>query len=1029
MSKSHRFMPERSHDPASRLRGAILLLLCVSLFLPLAKSPAQDGTGEIFWTARFSEAETQAWQWQNCQFSLQSDDVLRLTTEAGSKDNLGTFSRPMPSHRKNAFLQVHMGDIEDIAAQPRVFFNNQPKRNILAALFKGWNTMRIPATAQSLELGQLGNAENIGPWVDYRQIRIVEKPLAGISISCPAKDADQAIQLGDELLFEFHAENRVPGDQVELQCFLYPQMLEYSFNGEKNIVLKHQGNSLYTARIRIDPKTQNCDSSIKTSLMALVKVQGEHSYFTLPNKLDIVTENLIPRTLTQAGNLQTQQSRQHWFELTQGKNLALGRPLMLIPKPSYGLTSDENDVHDLTDGLLSNRRDDKIWFDRKAVGWLFAQTEALLMLDLGELRDVDRLVLRCLGGGASFQYPSSFELYVSKDKQLYHQAAVMKKLMPAESDQSDFVNHYYLEESGGNFDAAMYPFVLDVQAEARFLLLRVSTACGRIFSDELAVIEAEQRGERFNAAYQSPGLEIPLEGLLINTRLHSLDIIRGFPAPQRFEIDDLREQSSKNDKLELVLDLPPGISVVAPEMESQALRIDAANYSRYRIPIQQKRDGKLLLPLLYLGMDTQYAGSLPAYSMARCNEVDQHRFTLPLRSKTLPEIPRFEKLHISLSWMSEGNARGWPDFFNQWHRLGFNCVSTFPRYWNDKDHQAEQDFVAEAKKHGYAVIMNDSAFHVMMSRSKRAEEIFCIPKRTDRRPCPSYRGQYYQTEMERVARCVEIGRPDYIFYDIECFWNINQYAARCQRCLAGCEASGKNLDEFVLDCLAEQRIDLDRAVRQGAAKAGIAPPIIGDYAYSPLRFPGLFQRTYPRYIRYSMPSRYVAGRSELVHDTIRANHKALGNKDLIPWLTAGTYGEMPPHKIEQMVLETLLNGAGGITYYKFDNFTDSPFDFYYQASALAMLRPYEDLILDATLLEQKGSNQELFYSGMQKGPELLLLVGNYLNAAEECEYEFPWDALHELKDLRSGESLSPARKLRFQVPKGDFRLFYAKAAN
>ena len=68
---------------------------------------------------------------------------------------------------------------------------------------------------------------------------------------------------------------------------------------------------------------------------------------------------------------------------------------------------------------------------------------------------------------------------------------------------------------------------------------------------------------------------------------------------------------------------------------------------------------------------------------------------------------------------------------------------------------------------------------------------------------------------------------------------------------------------------------------------------------------------------------------------LRADHEALQNREIIPWLTAGTYGEFASPLMEPMVLETILNGARGLTYYEFRDF--DPLDFYYHARALATL--------------------------------------------------------------------------------------------
>jgi len=123
---------------------------------------------------------------------------------------------------------------------------------------------------------------------------------------------------------------------------------------------------------------------------------------------------------------------------------------------------------------------------------------------------------------------------------------------------------------------------------------------------------------------------------------------------------------------------------------------------------------------------------------------------------------------------------------------------------------------------------------------------------------------------------------------------------------------------------------------------------------------------------------------------------------------------------------TLLNGAGGITYYCFGDFTDSPLDFYYHAKALAELRPYEDLVVEGEVLDAEGSNPGLTYSALRRGGELLLLVGNYRNAEPRTVFPIPFKTVAEIKDLRSDERVQSGSSFAFDVPKGDIRLFYIR---
>ncbi|MGI6355813.1 MAG: discoidin domain-containing protein [Lentisphaeria bacterium] len=1019
----------RFSSSGMRLTLALSLVLCLGGGA-MVRSQSAVISNSVLWQCDFGSFDQTAWTWLRCNPKVVGD-ALRLQVEPGASGNYASFHTYVPAAPAQAFLQVQMGELENASAKPWVR-NASTNGAHFGHLFVGWNTFSMQRNAGksfALSFGQLGSGQEIGPWVDYRQARIVRRPTNGLVVTVEGKNNEDAIQVGDQLLFHYFAATDLGDATLTVDCFLYPQMIEYRCQAGTPIVLKPSDADplVYSARVKIDDQALSVGAAEKAVLMAAVKVLGGYSYYALPHQLDIKTAQAIPKALIEAGNLQTRKDRQLWFDLTTGNNLALGKRLQLVPPPDYHLTKDENDCLDLTDGKLTSRSDDKVWFDRKAVGWYSGNGEAFIKLDLGKPEKLDRVVIRCLGGTVgNFKFPSSFAAYVSRDGQTYHLARSMQKLMPGESDQSDFVNSYYIEEQGSVYSTRMYPFALSIQAEARYLILKIIGASGSIFSDEMAVLEAQTIGPDFNAAYQSPGEEIPLEGLLVRTRLGTLDIIRDVPAPQRFSLLDLRAGQAVGQEASLVLDLPPGVSVRSPELEAENIVIDGHNYQRYVLPITQKNK-KLSAPDLFLAVSPDCRGDLPAFSMGRSGGVDQHRSRLPLQIVSLPPIPRFQRLHVSLSWMSVGNAMAWPDFLEQWDKLGFNTVSAFPRWWNVNNYQKQRAFVDAARQRGYKIIMNDSAFHEMMRGHKEGSELFCdIPGKSHRMLCPSYRGQFYEKEMERVARCVKMGVPDYVFYDIECWGQMQQSAAQCRRCQEALQKSGKPLEEFLQDCRVEQMRDLDAAVRRGAAEIGLPAPIQGDYNRDAVRSGEFFRRIYPQYINMAMPSLYVAGRAVDVHNRIRGNYQKMKSRRQIPWLSTGTYGEFEPYKVEMMVLEALLNGADGITYYCYGDFTDTPHDFYYHARALAMLRPYEDLIMDGEVLEPTGSNDQMFYSGIRQDKQMLLLIGNYYKAEESTTFTFPWANLETVLDLQTGAAVPAQAQFSFKVPKGGFRLFYAR---
>ena len=326
--------------------------------------------------------------------------------------------------------------------------------------------------------------------------------------------------------------------------------------------------------------------------------------------------------------------------------------------------------------------------------------------------------------------------------------------------------------------------------------------------------------------------------------------------------------------------------------------------------------------------------------------------------------------------------------------------------------------------------MTDCCFHIMANGKKEGDEIFCrIPGKKHKMLCPSYRGISYRQELDRIASCVEMIRPDYVFFDIEAWGKASQSAAECERCKEERRRSGKSLDAFLLDCGTNQQRDLRSAVEQGAKTAGIKCPVIGSYNRQPLhdRYQiESFRRIHPDFIDLAVPSLYVGGRAADVRDNVRGNAKLLKNKNLIPWLTAGTYGEFDSKLIEPMVLEAFLNGAGGISYYKYQDFTDSPLDFYYHASALVKLRPYENLIADGTVFELTSSRPEIICSALRRDKEILLLVSNYDGYPQAASVTLPFENVVEIRDVCGGTPPRPDKTLSFDVPRGWFRLFYIR---
>ena len=319
----------------------------------------------------------------------------------------------------------------------------------------------------------------------------------------------------------------------------------------------------------------------------------------------------------------------------------------------------------------------------------------------------------------------------------------------------------------------------------------------------------------------------------------------------------------------------------------------------------------------------------------------------------------------------------------------------------------------------------------MLNKRKKEKEIYSQFKDGGTGSlCPSYRGRFYQEEIRRVADLFQASDADYVFYDIECWYKGAREAGKCLRCLEGQKASGKDMTNYLAGLGPQMWSDMRAAIAEKAQAMGRPMPIIGSYnnhaAAPPHHMVMDFMAGYPGALDQAQPSLYVRGDARLVHNNIRANYAVMKKRTILPWLSAGTYGEFEPRLLEQMILEALINGSCGFTYYKFSDF-DTPMDFYYQAKALAQVAQHEDLIMDGEPFVLKGDNEALWYSACRKDGEMLVLVGNYDRAPNgKTAIELPFAKVHEVRDLRVGQNLPVASTLRLDVAPGEIALLYIR---
>ncbi len=709
--------------------------------------------------------------------------------------------------------------------------------------------------------------------------------------------------------------------------------------------------------------------------------------------------------------------REKWAELTgSGTNLIAGKPVIFNHEPAYALTADDHDPYDLTDEKLSGRQDDRIWYTKDAVAWLPLPSPVTMMVDLGSVQPIGRAGIRLLGGAeqpALLNFPRWVEVIASEDGQHFFSVEHRSKLNPAERELHDEKKNFYLEEPGR---AYVYPFLFDLKIQARYVGFRVS-ADYLIASDEMVFLE----GDKAAVPVSKQGLaKVPviLDGLLVLPKKEDVVITTGALTPNWMVFQDSRPAARRSEPFNVIFEVPEGMRLL--EHGRHSWSEEAAGKGRVRYTTGSEDFLRHHFSRANYGPFYFEAGrGVPPAGMVRMS-VEAQGFAANVtdvgyRLLEVPQVPPLRHFHVSLAWMGEAYAYLWPDFLKNWRWLGFNAVSFFPRYyvrkgddWDDKAKQA-LNLLEEAREAQFAILYNESPFHYMletMDKEANPEVFSQVGGKSSLKMSPLYRGELYQKEIERVGRMVSLLKPDYLFHDIELFYHSVLPAKADPAIQAAREASGKTWEDFLTDQGREMLGDLRREVARVVEEEGLKAPLTGLYNLEASRdiFDLTFswKKSYPGLVDFSNPSLYLNGNLPLIRENIRANYKILGEKKIIPWLTAGTYGEFAPPLMEPMLYELFLNGGSGVTYYEFTDF--DPEDYYYQAQALKVIAEHEPMLWRAKPQEVKSDRNDLFLSMARDGSEALLLVGNYLGfKTETVRVELPFGKGVKVTRLRGGE--------------------------
>ena len=703
------------------------------------------------------------------------------------------------------------------------------------------------------------------------------------------------------------------------------------------------------------------------------------------------------------------------------RNLAFGREVVFSPAPSYRLTvRGGTDATDLTDGELSARKDRKLWFDAKAVGWSYAGL-AQMAVDLGKTCTVGGVTMSWQGGSpqAGVCLPCWIHVLASEDGRAYYRVATCSRWN--EGDRAKFK----IPPDEGKAWVHQLAF-RDIGVRARYVGIEIYGA-GLSVADELWVTEAA-RADRTPADGEPSAFTVTGPRMYFHKPVVFVPTDVNAPTP----IGWIVPPGGEKLRVTASIDLPKGVRFVGGRLggtdlaDAKPTAVDGGAYERYTCTFFAGKGNKSWRRVyLRAGWPDGRTGTL-RYQL-RWKGGGTPLVAQPIRAIRIPRAPTPERLMTGLGWWSLDATRDWPGALEAFRHVGFNTLPLFAR-WTKLDDPNVAATLGRFRKAGFRVMNIDSTFHHMLAKAgKRKGELACqfADGRVGERLCPSYRGALYHAELDRVAReCVRC-RADYLSCDIELWgWRGPVDCERCTRCRADFEKSGgKDWPIWRLAKGEEMWRDLAARVRAACRQARMKPPELGVYDFRPGRdyqYFWPFDRLYPTYMGNSQVSTYTPlypYHLGLVGDEARADRARLPRSDVLPWLTPGDAGTFPGEAFTCALLECFANGSRGVHFWSGRVWDAETLAAY--ARALAVVAPVEDVIVDGKLVSGVASRPKMRISGMRRGDEMFLLLADYRSRrAKTVAVTLPPGPPRVVVDLANGETVArlPRAQRAFRLP-------------
>lgn len=721
-------------------------------------------------------------------------------------------------------------------------------------------------------------------------------------------------------------------------------------------------------------------------------------------------------------------------DLDPEQNIALGKTVGYAPIAGYRLTvQGDTDATDLTDGVLSDHPRGHLWFQSKCVGWGYGG-RANLSLDLGRVEPIREIAIRIQGGSPSpgICTPVWMAAVVSDDGETWRQVGEYSTFRRGDDAKFDVPRYEGV--------AWVHRFrFTDLQTRGRYVGLSLY-GTGVTVADEMYVFRGEHDPEACDLAAlpvtdfstSRPQMYLHKPYLCFTTNVTTPNPV-GLITPPQFEAEEIV----------VTLELPPGVELLdgggfgrgsddepaEPLSTIEGEPIDGG-WTRYQWPGRASATTKTWGRLFITGdWEDGREGEL-RYRLSQPDGTEGPLAAVPLQAIEVPETEQPEQLVVGLSWYSLGALVSWPDNLEAFGHLGFNTVSNFVHWIRDRgnpEYAPQWDLWDRAREEGFKLLNIDSTFHRIPNEPETRCQFADGTQGTRR--CPSYRGQHYQAELERVAQQCAMAKPDYLFADIEIWnWRGPVDAEKCTRCQADFAESGlETWDEWKLQKGYEMWTDAVDAVRAAVREAGGPEVEFGVYDWVPghnYQYTWPFDRLYPEYLQSAQPSTYTPlywYHIAFVGDEARRSREQLDGPDVMPWLSPGDGGTFDGERFRYALLECFCNGSRGMNFWSNRVWDAENLAAY--SRTIRNLVPVEDILLSGDLLEGAQVQNAGRISGVTADGEMVILVADYhQEAGGAVTVKLPVDGAMTATDLDTGEEIRVGADGELVVPlEGEIR--------